>query len=135
MGGTKKILLVEDDRDMSQVVADLLELEGYESVIVSDCKSAYTAIEKERPDLVLLDLVLPDGVGFDVCRRAASGSEGDSYAIPVIVISAKSSLECKIKSFMSGAVKYFTKPFDVEELIGAIHGVLRDTGVPQPASA
>jgi len=135
MEDNRKILLVEDDRDMTQVMTDILEQAGYRSIAVSDCESAYRALEKESPDLVLLDLVLPDGSGFEVCRRAASGKEGIGCPVPVIILSAKSGLDCKIKSFMSGAVRYFTKPFDVEELIEAVSSVLANSRMPQTASA
>jgi len=129
----KKILFVEDDQDMIDTVSDVLEEEGYSLIGVNNCESARGILEREKPDLVLLDLMLPGGNSFDFCRTASQGL-GDFIPLPVFILSGKTSVECKIKSFMNGATKYFTKPFDVDELVEAIRGITERGALPESAS-
>jgi DNA-binding response OmpR family regulator len=115
----KRILVVEDDSNLREMIGEMLEYSGHAVMLASNCKEALLNIENEAPDLILLDLSLPDGSGLDICRRTA-GREGASKSATVFIISAKDSLDWKLKSFLCGAKRFFTKPFEMDELIEAI---------------
>ena len=105
-----KILIVEDDNYINNMIKDALEMAGYE------CIQAFSGTEgllllKESPELVILDLMLPGKNGEEVIKQIKSGSD-----IPVIVVSAKDSVDSKIELLRLGADDYLTKPFDIKEL-------------------
>lgn len=118
-----KVLLVEDDRDFATLIGDFLASKGFELITAFDAPGAFDALEKHNPSLVLLDLVIPGGSAFEICRRASEGA-GRGEGVPVIVLSSKTSLEAKIKCFMNGALRYLTKPFDLEDLSESISAVM-----------
>ena len=116
----KQILLVEDDENISKIVKLYLEKEGF---IVSCCDDGIIACEmflKNKYDLVLLDLMLPGLDGYDVCRKIKE----TSYT-PIIMLTAKGSLEEKVKGLHIGADDYITKPFEIHELLARINAMLR----------
>lgn len=121
-----KVLLVEDDRDFATLIGDFLASKGFELITAFDAPGAFDALEKHNPCLVLLDLVIPGGSAFEICRQASEGT-GRKNGVPVIVLSSKTSLEAKIRSFMSGALRYLTKPFDLEDLSDSISMVMSRT--------
>lgn len=113
----KKILIVEDDKDIHNLIKDILEKERYEVVSAYSGTEAISLIEKNDIDLILLDLMLPEIAGEEIIKKVTD--------IPIIVISAKISTEDKVKSLTIGANDYVTKPFDSSELLARIKVQLR----------
>lgn len=113
----KKILIVEDDTDIHNLIKDILEKEKYEVVSAYSGTEAISLIEKNDIDLILLDLMLPKITGEEIIKKVTD--------IPIIVISAKISTEDKVKSLTIGANDYITKPFDTSELLARIKVQLR----------
>lgn len=132
----EKILVVEDERDIARMIEYNLKKEGYRTVLVHDGGFAAAAAAKEKPDLVLLDLMLPGLDGLEVCRRL----KGDprTSAIPVIMLTAKGEEADKVLGLGLGADDYVTKPFGLRELIARVQAVLRRasakaSAAPSPA--
>jgi two-component system response regulator RegX3 len=127
-----RILIVEDEASIAEPFARLLEREGFEARVAGTAAAALRAARDERPDLVLLDLVLPDGDGRDVCRtlRAESG-------VPVIMLTARGTETDRVVGLELGADDYVVKPFSAAEVVARIRAVLRRTasGVGAAASA
>lgn len=118
-----RILIVEDDAALARVLHDNLVLEGF---IVDTARSVRIATDKYRdcpPELVVLDIMLPDGDGFEFCAFLRQRD-----ATPVIMLTARSLKVDKLRGLALGADDYVTKPFDLEELLARIHAVLRRTG-------
>ncbi len=119
----KKLLLVEDDLNLGIVLKDFLEMEGYSVIHCEDGKTGLKAINEEKFQLAVLDIMIPYIDGFtlaDYIRKKNS-------KIPLIFLTAKSLKEDKIKGFKRGADDYITKPFSTEELVLRINAVLRRT--------
>ena len=119
----KKVLIVEDEKDIVEMIEYNLEKAGYATISVLNGKDAQAAAKKERPDLVILDLMLPDMDGFDICKEL-KGNEL-TVKIPVIMLTAKSQEADKIAGLELGADDYMTKPFSPRELVARIRAVLR----------
>ena len=115
-----KILVVEDDPDILSILKDNLELDGYAAFTTTLGKDTLAIIEKELIDLVLLDVMLPDISGIQICRAIRA----KSY-VPVIMLTAKDSLSDKILGLESGADDYIVKPFDYLEVAARIKVCLR----------
>ncbi len=115
-----RVLIVEDDLAMAKVLRDNLTAEGYRSEHAADGRHAMVLAQAHRPDLVLLDAMLPDADGFDLIRalRALGG-------YPIIMLTARSQKSDKLRGLDVGADDYITKPFDLEELLARIRAVLR----------
>ncbi len=118
----KRILIVEDDAALAGVLRDNLEFEGFVVEHAPSAASALTRLHAFAPDLVLLDVMLPDHSGFDVC-----GSLRREGRTPVIMLTARAEKADKLRGLAIGADDYITKPFDLEELIARIQVVLRRT--------
>lgn len=118
----KKVLVVDDEGSITKMMSMLLQSRGYAVDIAS---SGQEAIQKSinKPDLILLDLMLPDLQGFEVCRRIRQ--KDATRHIPIIIISVKYLFEDKIEGLYLGADDYLTKPFDYEELFARMEAVLR----------
>lgn len=114
MENVKKILLIEDEKNIILGVKTCLELANYKAVVVQDGEKAVETAVKEQPHLILLDLMLPNVNGFEVCRQLKS--RDDTKHIPVIVLTAKTKEEDRKKAMTAGADAYMTKPFRPEEL-------------------
>lgn len=114
-----EILIVEDEKAISNLIRMSLERTGYKSVCVYDGVSAADEIEKHRYDLVLLDIMLPKINGYELLEYIKN------YDIPVIFITAKDSLDDKVRGLRSGADDYITKPFEIPELMARVEVVLR----------
>ena len=118
----KRILIVEDDAALSQVVCDILVFEGFEVELVTDGDLAVSRAAQFMPDLVLLDLTLPGRSGFELCEvLRRSGRAG------VIILTARGQKADKVRGLGLGADDYVTKPFDVDELLARIRAVIRRT--------
>ena len=118
-----RILIVEDDRDITEMVEYNLTEEGYETLSAADGAAGVKLAEKHRPDLVILDIMLPVIDGFEVCRTLKSGDL--TADIPIIILSAKSRETDKVLGLELGADDYVTKPFSPRELIARTRAILR----------
>jgi DNA-binding response OmpR family regulator len=118
-----KILIVEDDRDIVEMVEYNLREEGYVTVSALNGEDGVRLAGSEQPDLIILDIMLPVIDGFEVCR--ALKSEGATARIPIIILSAKSQETDKVVGLELGADDYVTKPFSPRELIARIRAIMR----------
>ncbi len=114
----KKILIIEDDESIHQIIEELLNNHGYQTYNAYSGTEAILLLEKESYDLILLDLMLPGLTGEEILAKV--------NAIPIIVLSAKISSDDKVNSLLSGANDYITKPFDSKELLARIEVQLRN---------
>jgi DNA-binding response OmpR family regulator len=114
----KKILLVDDDKDLLRGLNFRLRAHGYETVIATDGYSAISVAQKEKPDLMILDIGLPVGDGFTVMERV--GRSHSLGLIPIIILTARDLKINKERALKAGAVAFFQKPADNEELLAAI---------------
>ena len=117
---SKRVLLVEDDPAMARVLYDNLTAEGFDVRHEATGNGAILASAKFHPDLVLLDVMLPDTTGFDVC-----GTLRRRGAAALIILTARGQKGDKLKGLNLGADDYVTKPFDIDELLARVHAVLR----------
>ena len=115
-----RILVADDEPAIRKFVRANLEARDYETILVPDGVEALAAIEKEMPDLLILDLMMPKMDGFEVCRRLREWSQ-----IPIIVLSARGGEMDKVKCLEMGADDYITKPFGVDELMARVKAVIR----------
>ena len=118
----KKVLIVEDDPNISELVQMYLEKEGYSTVIANDGGEGVELFRREKPDLVLLDIMLPVMDGWGVLRTIRQDSQ-----TPVIMLTAKGETNDKVQGLKHGADDYLTKPFEMKELLARIEAVLRRT--------
>ncbi len=116
-----RILIAEDDFGTRKLMTVVLKNGGYEPIAAADCKEALAFYEKEKPDLILADVMLPDASGFRL-TEAIRKKDAD---IPVIIVTAKNSQSDKRYGFLVGADDYMTKPVDEEELLLRIKALLR----------
>jgi len=119
----KKILIVDDEKDIVELIAYNLEREGFAVLRAYDGQAAWEAVKTEKPNLAVLDLMLPGISGLDVCKLIRRHKETEM--MPVIMVTAKSDQVDKILGLELGADDYMTKPFHVRELIARIRAVLR----------
>ena len=120
---SQKILIIEDEPDIRKTLEYNISREGYHVVSASSLLEAKSQIELESFSLILLDLMLPDGSGLDLCRDIKSDKEKSS--IPIIILTAKDDEVDKVVGFELGADDYVTKPFSVRELILRMKAVLK----------
>lgn len=118
----RKILIVDDDRDLSMLIMDMLEDKGYSAYTVESLDEAYDILEKEQFHLILLDINLPDGTGFDFCKELRRVS-----TVPVIFASARTSEDDKIVGLDMGGDDYIPKPYSLKELMSRINSLIRRT--------
>ncbi|HEY2957855.1 MAG TPA: response regulator transcription factor [Actinomycetota bacterium] len=126
-----RLLVVEDDPNIMELLSASLRLAGFEVATAADGLQALRAAERHRPDLVVLDVMLPDLDGFDVARRLRSG-EGRT---PVLFLTARDTTEDKVRGLTLGGDDYVTKPFSLEEVVARIRAVLRRSRGTEPAPA
>src|SRR4249920_4184876 len=130
MGPMKgRVLVVDDDAALAEMLGIVLRGEGFEPTFVSDGDKTVEVFRDSRPDLVLLDLMLPGTDGIDICRqiRAESG-------VPIVMLTAKSDTIDIVVGLESGADDYVVKPFKPKELVARIRARLRRTEEPAPES-
>lgn len=124
MDGEKKlVLVVEDERDISDLVRFHLEQEGFAVAVAQDGEQALAMVRRERPALVILDLMLPGVPGLDVCRRLRS--DDATAGLPIVILTAKAAESDRIVGLEMGADDYLTKPFSPRELVARIRAVMR----------
>lgn len=117
------ILIVEDEASLSTLLKYNLESEGYRTTTAADGLSALVAIGRERPDLILLDWMLPGMPGIDVCREARRRPA--SRDVPVLMLTARAEESDKVRALNVGADDYLTKPFSTAELMARVRALLR----------
>ena len=118
-----KILIIEDEPDIRRNLEYNLGRGGFNASSVATLDGAYEKINSKKFDLILLDLMLPDGSGLDFCKKIKSNSETE--AIPVVILTAKDDEVDKVVGFELGADDYVTKPFSVRELILRVKAILK----------
>ena len=123
------VLIVEDDRNIQELLQMYLEKEGYAVTVAGDGGQGLQKFRAIKPDIVLLDVMMPVMDGWSVCRTIRSESQ-----TPIIMLTAKSETDDKITGLKTGADDYVTKPFEMKELLARIEAVLRRTerGTEQP---
>lgn len=119
----KKILIVDDDLNICELLRLYIEKDGFSTVIANDGNEALALFEKENPDLVMLDIMLPGLDGWQVCREIRKTSQ-----CPIIMLTAKGEVFDKILGLELGADDYVVKPFEAKEVVARIRAVLRRTG-------
>jgi len=119
----KSVLIVDDEEHIVQMLDISMRNKGYRSICTYSGKEALEAVRTEAPDLILLDVMMPKMDGTEVCRRLKE--DPATWQIPVIMVSAKSELQDKIRGLESGADDYITKPFNLQELFLRVHAALR----------
>jgi DNA-binding response OmpR family regulator len=129
----RTILVVDDETTLRETLVDALELEGYRAIPAADGREALLRFRADQPDLVLLDLMLPELSGVEVCRILRAESQ-----VPIIMLTARDSEVDKVVGLELGADDYVTKPFSLRELTARIRAIFRraeqlaSTGAPPP---
>ena len=119
----RKVLIVEDDRNIGDLLRLYLEKEGMECQVAGDGLVGLEKFNQFQPDLILLDIMLPGMDGWSVCRKVRETSK-----VPIIMLTAKGELEDKVSGLEMGADDYITKPFEMKEVLARVHAVLRRFG-------
>lgn len=118
----RKILIIDDDKDLSMIVQDMLEDYGYQTTLAQSAEEAYEKMAADSYHLVLLDINLPQSSGFEVCQELRKIS-----TVPVIFASARTSEDDKVKGLDMGADDYLAKPYSLKELLSRVNSLLRRT--------
>ncbi|MFI5954120.1 response regulator [Cryptosporangium sp. NPDC051539] len=121
--GEGLVLVVDDDTAITALVAMNLRFEGFEVLVANDARGGLAAIERHRPDLVLLDVMMPRVDGYELCRQLRASPL--TAALPIIMLTAKDLSADRIQGLTAGADDYITKPFDLTELIARVRNTLR----------
>lgn len=116
-----KVLIAEDDLHTRRGLAEILDAEGYRTILAKDGREAVTLIDREKPDFICLDIMMPGLNGYDVCREIRK----KNATVPIIFISAKSEEIDKILGLELGADDFIVKPFGVKEVVARIRAVTR----------
>lgn len=125
-----RILIVEDDVNIASLIELYLEKEGYETEIITDGSRAVDFFNQYNPNLVLLDLMLPEINGYDICREIRKDSN-----VPIIMLTAKTETFDKVLGLELGADDYVVKPFEPKELVARIKAVLRRYNIPSDSKS
>ena len=121
----KKILLADDEEDVKVVLKMFLESKGYVTCSAYDGRDAIDQAKNEKPDAILLDVMMPLVDGFEVCRKLKS--DPNTANIPIIMLSAASHAESVQKGLDSGALEYLVKPFEPENLLKVLDSVFEES--------
>ncbi|MBW1973070.1 MAG: response regulator transcription factor [Deltaproteobacteria bacterium] len=124
MSGNADILIIEDESTIADFLRIGLSYEGYKVVIAKDGKTALDYIKEKEFDLIILDIMLPDIDGFELCQKFRNRN----LSIPIIMLTAKKEVSDRVKGLDIGADDYITKPFSFEELLARIRAQLRRSG-------
>jgi two-component system, OmpR family, response regulator len=128
--GRARLLVVDDEETILELLSGSLRLAGFEVVTAASGTQALRAVAASKPDLVLLDVMMPDGDGFEVVRRIRSSGPD----VPVIFLSARDGVRERVAGLALGGDDYITKPFSLDEVLERIRAVLRRTGRAVPAT-
>jgi DNA-binding response OmpR family regulator len=124
-----RLLIVEDAPDINQLLTVFFHQSGYNTLAAYDGRAALDLFGREWPDLVILDLGLPDMDGLEVCRQLRQES-----AVPILMLTKRSELEDRVKGYAAGADVYLVKPFMIEEVQAAVQALLRRGRATPPTS-
>ena len=124
-----KILVVDDDKNICELLRLYIDKEGYQTVVAYDGKQALKLFEEEAPCLIVLDVMMPELDGWQVCREIRKSSD-----VPIIMLTAKGETFDKVLGLELGADDYVVKPFESKEIVARIKAVLRRTGTRAQAS-
>ena len=113
-----KILIVDDDVSITELMKALVKMEGHEPTIVNDSLRAMETAKTVNPDLITLDLMMPGLTGFELCELLHN--DPNFSKIPIVIVSARDDSESKHKAMQAGATAYITKPFGVDNFMGKI---------------
>ncbi len=132
MAGRRTILMVEDESSITEPLAEALDREGFDTRVAATVADALKQADEQMPDLVLLDVMLPDGSGYDVARRLRENTK-----VPIIMLTARGEETDRIVGLELGADDYVVKPFSAREVAARIRAVLRrtDDGAAAPPGA
>ena len=125
----ERILIVDDEPNIIGTVAPLLRARGYDVLSAMSGRAALEALDRDKPDLIVLDLGLPDMDGVEVCLQVRRSS-----TVPILVLSARGAEADKVRALDAGADDYVTKPFGADELLARIRATLRRVDTPSPPS-
>jgi len=128
MGFMKRVLVVDDDPKVCETLDRYLAHAGYATASALDGRRALEAVRSFAPDLIVLDVMLPDMEGFDVAQRLGA----QHNRVPIIYLTARDATEDKIRGLTLGGDDYVTKPFSLEELVARIRSILRRAGLAEP---
>jgi two-component system OmpR family response regulator len=124
MSGQPRVLVVDDEEHITELVAMGLTYNGFDVERIGSGREALAAVERRRPELIVLDVMLPDLDGFEVAKRLRQ-AEGAGARVPIIFLTAKDTTHDKVEGLRLGSDDYVTKPFSIEELIERVKAVLR----------
>jgi two-component system, OmpR family, response regulator RegX3 len=127
MPGRRTILMVEDEESITVPLSEALAREGFDTEVAGTVAQGLELARRAEPDLVLLDVMLPDGSGYDVCRELRAGS-----AVPIIMLTARGEETDRIVGLELGADDYIVKPFSAREVVARIRAVLRRSDAATP---
>ena len=131
MGEAGKIVVIDDERSVRDVVRAYLEKDGFTVFVAADGRDGLELAERHQPDLIVLDLMLPDVSGEEICRDIRARSD-----VPILMLTAKASEDERVDGLLLGADDYLVKPFSPRELVARVRAVLRRTqGVESPLVA
>jgi DNA-binding response OmpR family regulator len=119
-----KILVVDDETDLTEAVTYNLRQQGYTAIVAHDAETALRHAQERKPDLIILDVMLPGGSGMEICRRLRQ--EGDQ--VPILMLTARASEGDRVQGLETGADDYLTKPFSMRELLARVKALLRRAG-------
>src|SRR5205807_858507 len=119
-----RVVVVDDEEHITELVAMGLTYNGFDVERVATGRAALDTVERQKPDLIVLDVMLPDLDGFEVARRLRQ-VEGAGTSVPIIFLTARDTTQDKVEGLRLGSDDYVTKPFSIEELIERVKAVLR----------
>jgi two-component system OmpR family response regulator len=123
----RRLLLVDDEENLRSMLEAALRHNGFQVDNAANGREALAAVGAQQPDLILLDVMMPDLDGFEVCRRLRS----DGVKTPVLFLTARDATEDKVRGLTLGGDDYLVKPFSLDELVARVNAVLRRTGAAQ----
>jgi two-component system OmpR family response regulator len=127
----QRVLVVDDEPNLAEVVTMALRFQGFEVQTAASGREALAAVQRFKPHLMVLDVMLPDMEGFEVAARLGAQRAG----VPIIFLTARDATEDKVRGLSGGGDDYMTKPFSLEELVARIRTILRRTGQAAPESS
>lgn len=119
----KLVLVIEDSVELQEVISEILTDAGYSAASALNGETGISLAEEKQPGLIILDLLLPDMDGVDVCHKLSVNEK--TKRIPVIVLTSRQELSTKLSSFMAGAKRYVTKPFEIDKLLKEVESAFK----------
>jgi two-component system response regulator MprA len=129
-GSPATILVAEDDQALRESLARVLRFEGYEAILAADGGEALEQVDRERPDLLLLDVMMPHVDGLTACRRLRERGE----QLPVLMLTARHAVSDRVEGLDAGADDYLVKPFSIDEMLARIRALLRRPATDEAAA-